>query len=41
LFSRWRDTNVAGTGLSRERPGSAVTTGAAAAAGPGLAAGAF
>jgi hypothetical protein len=44
LFKRRRDTNVAGTGLSRERPGSAVIAGAAAAGasdGLGEAPGAF
>ena len=33
LLSRRRETNVAGTGLSRERPGSTTTAGTAAAAG--------
>ena len=44
LFRRRRDRNVAATGLSRERPGSAAAAVAAAAAastGPGDAAGAF
>ncbi len=30
LFNKVRDTNVAGAGLSRERPSSAVTAGTAA-----------
>ena len=35
LLSRRRDTNVAGTGLSRERPGSATTIGIATAGAAG------
>ncbi len=40
LFRRRRDRKVAATGLSRDRPGSAVTAGVAASTGPGDAAGA-